>query len=56
MLMMDIAHEMMKAGSNARREAEKMFGKAFEDMTQAERQLAMVCLAAFDGVWNGGKA
>lgn len=47
----EMAFRMMKDGKE-RKEAEKMFGKKFEDMTQEERRLAAIMLAAFDGIWN----
>ena len=42
---------MMK-NSPERKEAEKMMGKSFEDMTPEQRVLAAEVLAAFDGLWN----
>lgn len=47
----EMAMKMMKNG-NERKEAEKMFGKKFEDMSQEQRRLAAAMLAAFDGIWN----
>ena len=47
----EMAIRMMKNGSE-RKEAEKMLGKKFEDMTREERVLAATMLAAFDGIWN----
>lgn len=48
------AINMMNANSAERKEAEKMMGCKFDDMTVEQRQLAAICLAAFDGVWNRG--
>jgi uncharacterized protein YbjQ (UPF0145 family) len=46
-----IAIEMMKDGPE-RKEAEKMMGVSFDDMTPEQRVLAAEVLAAFDGMWN----
>ena len=48
----DISIEMMNNNSPERKEAEKMMGKNFEDMTPEQRVLAAEVLAAFDGLWN----
>ena len=47
------ALKMMKENSPERKEAEKMMGCKFEDMSKEQRVLAAIFLAAFDGVWNG---
>ena len=49
------AINMMNANSAERKEAEKMIGCKFDDMTVEQRQLSAICLAAFDGAWNNGK-
>jgi len=46
------AIKMMKENSAERKEAEKMMGCKFEDMSKEQRALAAILLAAFDGVWN----
>ena len=48
------AVKMMNANSAERKEAEKMMGCKFEDMSKEQKVLATICLAAFDGVWNRG--
>lgn len=48
------AIKMMNAMSAERKEAEKMMGCKFDDMSKEQRALAAICLAAFDGVWNRG--
>ena len=48
------AMKMMNANSAERKEAEKMMGCKFEDMSKEQRVLAAICLAAFDGAWNRG--
>lgn len=45
------AWAMMNPNSRERREAEKMMGARFEDMTQAQRRLAAAALTAFKGIW-----
>lgn len=47
-----VALKMMKEGTAERKEAEKMMGKRFEEMTQEQRRLAAEMLFAFDGIWN----
>ena len=47
----EIAKAMMK-NSPERKEAEKMMGKSFEDMTPEQRVLAAQMLAAFAGMWG----
>lgn len=47
-----MAWAMMNPNSAERKEAEKMMGVKFEDMTKEQRVLAAQVLAAFDGVWN----
>lgn len=42
-----MAREMMKPNSSARKEAEKMMGCKFEEMTPAQRVLAARMLDAF---------
>lgn len=49
------AINMMNANSAERKEAEKMMGCKFDEMTVEQRQLAAICLAAFDGAWNNAK-
>lgn len=48
------AMKMMNANSAERKEAEKMIGCKFEEMSKEQRVLAAICLSAFDGVWNRG--
>lgn len=48
------AVKIMNANSAERKEAEKMMGCKFEDMSKKQRVLAAICIAAFDGVWNRG--
>lgn len=48
------ALKMMKRNSPERKEAEKMMGCKFEDMSKEQRVLAAICLAAFNGSWNRG--
>ena len=48
------AVKMMNDRSAERKEAEKMMGCKFDDMSKEQRTLAAICLAAFDGVWNRG--
>lgn len=45
------AWAMLNPGSRARREAEKMMGTRFEDMTPEQRVLAATVLTAFNGIW-----
>ena len=47
-----VAIKMMDKDSAERKEAEKMWSMKFEQMTQEQRVIAAVCLAAFDGIWN----
>lgn len=47
----EIAWAMMK-DTPERKEAEKMMGRKFEDMSPEQRVLAAEILSAFDGVWN----
>lgn len=47
----EIALAMMKDGPE-RKEAEKMLGAAFDEMTPGQRALAAAVLSAFDGAWN----
>lgn len=49
------AINMINENSAERKEAEEMMGCKFEDMTVEQRQLAAICLAAFEGAWNNGK-
>ena len=46
-----MAWAMMNPDSRARREAEKMMGTRFEDMTPEQRVLAAAALTAFNGIW-----
>ena len=48
----EIAHAMMNHGSAERREAERMMGKLFEQMTKDEKVLCAECLSAFENVWR----
>lgn len=43
----EVAQNMMKSNSRERREAEKIMGRKFEDMTPEQRTLAAECIAAF---------
>ena len=47
----EVAEKMLDGNSNERQEAEKMIGKAFDEMTREERVIAATILAAFDGRW-----
>lgn len=47
-----VAIKMMDKDSAERKESEKMMGTKFKQMTQEQRVVAAVCLAAFDGIWN----
>lgn len=47
----EMAMKMMVNGKE-RKEAEKMIGKNFNDMSKEERRIAASVLAAFDGIWN----
>lgn len=46
------AQRMMNANTAERKEAEKMMGCKFEDMSKNQRVIAAICLSAFDDVWN----
>ena len=54
MTVKETALNMLKKGSIERAETEKMMGARFEEMTQEQRRIAAVCIAAFYEEIKGG--
>ena len=49
----EVAEKIMLPHSKKRKEAEKMMGVSFEEMSPAQRLLAAECIAAFyDQIWG----
>jgi len=47
-----IAIDIFNGDIKAKQELEKMLGKNFDDMTQEERRIGVICLSAFESQWN----
>ena len=47
-----IAIDIIKGDTKARKELEKMIGKSFNKMTIEERRIGVTCLSVFEKQWN----